>query len=65
MPDLRVPLLVLLAGRSRTHRAAEAADRVRRTLPEAEVALLPDATHHSLPLTEPARLDARPLAFLG
>lgn len=63
--DLRVPLLVLLAERSRTHRAAEVAERVRRTLPEAEVVLLPGATHHSLPLTAPERLDARLLAFLG
>ncbi|MFJ6247169.1 MULTISPECIES: alpha/beta fold hydrolase [unclassified Streptomyces] len=63
--DLRVPLLVLLAERSRTHRAAEVADRVRRVLPEAEAVLLPGATHHSLPLVEPHRLDERLLGFLG
>ncbi|MFB7032755.1 MULTISPECIES: alpha/beta fold hydrolase [unclassified Streptomyces] len=63
--DLRAPLLVLLAERSRTHRAAEVADRVRRALPEAEVVLLPGATHHSLPLVEPHRLDERLLGFLG
>ncbi|WP_432127784.1 alpha/beta fold hydrolase [Streptomyces sp. bgisy082] len=63
--DLRAPLLVLLAERSRTHRAAEVADRVRRVLPEAEVVLLPGATHHSLPLVEPHRLDERLLGFLG
>ncbi|MFF5637307.1 alpha/beta fold hydrolase [Streptomyces sp. NPDC012825] len=62
---LRAPLLVLLAERGRTHRATEVADRVRRTLPEAEVVLLPGATHHSLPLTAPERLDERLLAFLG
>ncbi|MFE0778823.1 alpha/beta fold hydrolase [Streptomyces sp. NPDC058861] len=63
--DLRAPLLVLLAERSRTHRAAEVADRVRRVLPEAEAVLLPGATHHSLPRVEPHRLDERLLGFLG
>ncbi|MFE5513970.1 hypothetical protein ACFQ9J_25900 [Streptomyces sp. NPDC056529] len=61
----RAPLLVLLAERSRTHRAAEVAGRVRRVFPEAEVVLLPGATHHSLPLVEPHRLDERLLGFLG
>lgn len=63
--DLRMPVLVLLAERSRTHRAAEVAERARRALPHAEVDLLPGATHHSLPLTAPERLDARLTAFLG
>ncbi|WP_374115660.1 alpha/beta fold hydrolase [Streptomyces sp. NK15101] len=62
--DLDMPVLVLLAEDSRTHHAAEVADRVRRALPHAEVALLRGATHHSLPLTAPKELDDRLTAFL-
>lgn len=62
--DLRMPVLVLLAEHSRAHHAAKVADRARRTLPQAEVALLPRATHHSLPLTAPEQLDDRLLDFL-
>ncbi|MGC0375740.1 alpha/beta fold hydrolase [Streptomyces sp. SAI-229] len=62
---LRMPVLVLLAGRGRAHDAARVADRARRTLPRSEVALLPGATHHSLPLTEPKELNDRLMDFLG
>ncbi|MER5630079.1 alpha/beta fold hydrolase [Streptomyces nitrosporeus] len=62
---LSMPVLVLLAEHSRTHRAAEVADRARRALPRGEVALLPGATHHSLPLTAPEQLDDRLTDFLG
>ncbi|MFF5103348.1 alpha/beta fold hydrolase [Streptomyces sp. NPDC000134] len=63
--DLTMPVLVLLAGRSRVHHAAKVADRARRTLAKGEVALLPRATHHSLPLTSPEPLNDRLLAFLS
>ncbi|WP_078954056.1 alpha/beta fold hydrolase [Streptomyces globisporus] len=62
--DLAMPVLVLLAEDSRTHHAAAVADRARRALPHAEVALLPGATHHSLPLAAPKELDDRLMAFL-
>ncbi|WP_372348211.1 alpha/beta fold hydrolase [Streptomyces sp. KL116D] len=62
--DLRMPALVLVAARSRAHRAAQVAERARRTLPRGEVTLLPDATHHSLPHTAPERLNERLLDFL-
>ncbi|MFB7594985.1 alpha/beta fold hydrolase [Streptomyces sp. NPDC056160] len=62
--DLAMPVLVLLAERSRTHHAAKVADRARRTLPRAQVTLLPGATHHSLPLTDPKQLNDRVMAFL-
>ncbi|MFJ4713604.1 alpha/beta fold hydrolase [Streptomyces sp. NPDC088785] len=62
---LRGPVLVLLAEHSRAHDAAEVAARARRTLPHGEVALLPGATHHSLPLADPERLNDRLLDFLG
>lgn len=63
--DLRMPVLALFAEHSRAHHAGKAADRARRTLLHAEVALLPGATHHSLPLTAPRQLNDRLTAFLG
>jgi pimeloyl-ACP methyl ester carboxylesterase len=62
--DLRMPVLVLLAEHSRAHHAAKVADRARRMLSQGEVALLPGATHHSLPLTAPTRLNDHLLDFL-
>ena len=63
--DLRMPVLVLLAEHSRAHHAVKIADRARRTLSQGEVALLPGATHHSLPLTAPKQLNDRLMDFLG
>ncbi|KPM51623.1 carboxylesterase [Frankia sp. R43] len=63
--DLRMPVLVLLAEHSRAHHAGKVADRARRTLAHGEVALLPTATHHSLPLTAPDQLNERLMDFLG
>ncbi|WP_123976799.1 MULTISPECIES: alpha/beta fold hydrolase [Streptomyces] len=63
--ELRMPVLVLLAEHSRAHHADKVADRVRRTLPQGELTLLPRATHHSLPLTAPEQLNDRLTDFLG
>ncbi|PLW72803.1 alpha/beta fold hydrolase [Streptomyces sp. SCUT-3] len=63
--DLCMPVLVLLAEHSRAHHAVKVADRARRTLSQGEVALLPGATHHSLPLTAPMQLNDRLTDFLG
>ncbi|MFF3313048.1 alpha/beta fold hydrolase [Streptomyces sp. NPDC002952] len=63
--DLRMPVLVLLAERSRAHQVRHVADRARRALPQAEVTVLPGATHHSLPLTAPERLNDRLADFLN
>lgn len=63
--ELPMPVLVLLAEHSRAHRAAKVAEKARRTLRHGEVALLPGATHHSLPLTAPDELNDRLLDFLG
>ncbi|MGW1893324.1 alpha/beta fold hydrolase [Streptomyces sp. NPDC002004] len=63
--DLRMPVLVLLAEHSRAHRTGKVADRARRTLSQGEVAVLPGATHHSLPLSAPKRLNDRLMDFLG
>ncbi|MEU6621018.1 alpha/beta fold hydrolase [Streptomyces litmocidini] len=62
--DLAMPVLVLLAEGSRTHDSAAVAERARRMLPHAEVALLPGTTHHSLPLAAPKEFDERLMAFL-
>lgn len=62
---LAMPVLVLLAEHSRAHSTAKVADRARRALARGEVAVLPGATHHSLPLTSPKQLDDRLTAFLG
>ncbi|AVV46552.1 alpha/beta hydrolase [Streptomyces sp. P3] len=63
--DLLMPVLVLLAEHSRAHNAVKVADRARKSLSQGEVAVLPGATHHSLPLTEPQQLNDRLLAFLN
>jgi pimeloyl-ACP methyl ester carboxylesterase len=62
--DLSMPVLVLLAEHSRAHHARRVADRARRTLPQAEVAVLPGTTHHSLPLTAPELLNNQLADFL-
>ncbi|MEV6809699.1 alpha/beta hydrolase [Streptomyces sp. NPDC051132] len=62
---LAMPVLVLLAEHSRAHHTGKVADRARRALARGEVAVLPGATHHSLPLTSPQQLDDRLTAFLG
>ncbi|WP_330261082.1 alpha/beta fold hydrolase [Streptomyces sp. NBC_00539] len=62
--DLRMPVLVLLAEHSRAHHAERIAGRARRALARGEVAVLPGATHHSLPLTAPEQLNGQLLDFL-
>ncbi|MFE6709845.1 alpha/beta fold hydrolase [Streptomyces sp. NPDC057695] len=63
--DLTLPVLVLLAQHSRAHSIAKAAARARRLLAQGEVAVLPGATHHSLPHTAPEELNNRLVAFLN
>ncbi|CAL9496552.1 Carboxylesterase YbfK [Streptomyces sp. enrichment culture] len=60
-----VPTLVVLAGRSRAHDTPRVATAARRLLPEAEVAVLPDASHHSLPTERPAELNRLLAEFLA
>lgn len=54
-PDLTglgdLPVHVLFAGRARCHDAARAARAARRSLPDARVDVLPDVSHHALPVT--------------
>jgi pimeloyl-ACP methyl ester carboxylesterase len=51
--SLEVPTLVLLAERSRAHDVDTVAARARAQLPQVRTAVLPAASHHSLP-TDPA-----------
>ncbi|MFI8367840.1 alpha/beta fold hydrolase [Streptomyces sp. NPDC085466] len=60
-----VPTFVLLAERSRTHDARCVAAKARALLPGADVVILPDATHHTLPTERPAELNRLLVRFLG
>jgi pimeloyl-ACP methyl ester carboxylesterase len=61
---LRVPVLVVLAGRSRAHSVAKVAAQVRQLLPDAVVTILPDQTHHTIPFHDPEPLNQALLDFL-
>jgi pimeloyl-ACP methyl ester carboxylesterase len=62
---LDVPTLVLLAGRSRAHSAPRIAARARTLLARGTVEVLPDATHHTLPMSPAGEVDRALLDFLG
>jgi pimeloyl-ACP methyl ester carboxylesterase len=59
-----VPTLVLIAGRSRAHDVGLVEANARRLLPGATVTVLPDATHHSIPMCDAGPLDRALLDFL-
>ena len=63
--ELKVPVLVLLAEKSRVHDPAKVAAAVRETLPDATVATLPAVSHHMIPFTRPEQLDRAVNEFLG
>ncbi len=62
--DLRMPLLVLVAGRSRQHNPARLAANAGRLVPGARVVTLPEASHHTIPTEAAAAIDAALLDFL-
>ncbi|MEU8275926.1 alpha/beta fold hydrolase [Microbispora bryophytorum] len=62
---LRLPVLLLLAERSRAHDIGRVAASAAALLPRVETAVLPGATHHTLPLAAPAEMDARIGDFLA
>ncbi|MFB6775664.1 alpha/beta fold hydrolase [Streptomyces sp. NPDC056337] len=62
---LDVPVLLLLAGNSRTHDPTRVAARARELLPRVEVAVLPDVSHHALPQAAPPGLGRRLSEFLA
>ncbi|MFF0462291.1 alpha/beta fold hydrolase [Streptomyces mexicanus] len=62
---LQVPVLLLLAGNSRTHDSRRVAARAGAMLPRVETGVLPDVSHHALPQAAPAGLGRRLTAFLA
>ncbi|MFJ3791132.1 alpha/beta fold hydrolase [Kitasatospora sp. NPDC090091] len=62
---LTAPTLALFAARSRTHDARRVAELARKALPGATVDVLPDASHHNLPIAHPAELNRRLTEFLA
>lgn len=61
---MKVPTLVVVAGRSRAHDAATVAARARQHLPDVKVTELPGATHHTIPVTDTTELLAVLRPFL-
>jgi len=59
-----VPTLVVLAGRSRAHDIRLVEANARRRLPGATIHLLPEATHHTIPMCDAGLLDQVLLDFL-
>lgn len=62
---LDVPVLLLLAGNSRTHEARRVAARATALLPRVTATVLPDVSHHALPYGSAAELNRRTAEFLG
>ncbi|CAM5538155.1 Carboxylesterase YbfK [Streptomyces alboniger] len=61
---LDLPVLLLLAGNSRTHDTYEVATRAEALLPRVETAVVPDVSHHALPQDAPPGLGRRLSGFL-
>jgi pimeloyl-ACP methyl ester carboxylesterase len=62
---LDVPVLLLLAGSSRTHDTRRVAARAAAVLPRVETDVLRDVSHHALPQAAPGGLGRRLTAFLS
>ncbi|MFF8899103.1 alpha/beta fold hydrolase [Streptomyces lydicus] len=60
-----VPVLVLLAGRSRVHDVRRVAARARRALPDAVVTTVPGVSHHAMPDDPTGEVGRRVLSFLA
>jgi pimeloyl-ACP methyl ester carboxylesterase len=62
---LNAPVLLLLAGSSRTCDTHLVATRAGELLPHVETDILPDVSHHALPHAAPERLGRHLTGFLG
>ncbi|MFE2046480.1 alpha/beta hydrolase, partial [Streptomyces sp. NPDC059477] len=60
-----VPVVLLLAGSSRTHDPSRVAARAGAVLPRVETVVLPGVSHHALPHAAPPELGRRIGEFLG
>lgn len=65
LAGLSVPLLVVVAGRSRTHDPVRLARNVRAVLPGATVVDVPGATHHTMPVLDAAELSVAMAAHMA
>lgn len=59
----KVPTLLLLAEKSRSHDIGRVARNARRLMPGVVTVILPGATHHSVPTENPARLNRELVDF--
>lgn len=55
---LAVPLLALIAGRSRTHDPTRVARNARAILPATSAVEVPRATHHTMPVLDATEIAA-------
>jgi pimeloyl-ACP methyl ester carboxylesterase len=62
---LDVPVLVLLAERSRVHDIETVGERASRTLTNVVVDSLPDVSHHMIPFMQPETLNKKLVEFFG
>ncbi|MFH8678758.1 alpha/beta fold hydrolase [Streptomyces lydicus] len=60
-----IPVLVLLAGRSRAHDVRRVAAGARRALPDAVVTTVPGVGHHAMPDDPTGEVGRRVLSFLA
>lgn len=60
---LSIPVLVLLAGRSRVHDIDKVAKRAGRALPHVTVETLHDVSHHMIPFMRPEQLNRKLTEF--
>ena len=63
--SLNVATLILLAEKSRAHAIEKVRTAAERLLPDLSVAVLPGASHHSLPAASPDRLNEELFRFLA
>ena len=63
--NLRVPTLVLVAEKTRSHDPARVAANARALLPQVLTGVLPDATHHTIPIGQAADLNHQLTRFLA
>jgi len=61
---LRIPVLVLLAERSRVHDIRKVGETARSILPDVTVQTLPGVSHHMIPFERPDRLNRSLAEFL-
>jgi pimeloyl-ACP methyl ester carboxylesterase len=62
--NLRVPSLVLVAQKTRSHDPARVAANARTLLPQVITDVVPDATHHTIPIGQAAHINGQLTRFL-